>query len=101
MYKFEYPLRGQISRKTGEGCSACVHSTYCPALHYYRQFQKSQPDPEIGTACASWSNNKADIVDNYPPTPEEMADNEYNGLHHILCDPNDLPQMSPSTYNNF
>jgi len=68
-FSFPYPQLQATPRPVGQGCGACVHATYCPALYWFRRGLDSrafrvQPidDDHMGIACASWSDNPADIV---------------------------------------
>ena len=80
-YSFPYPELG-TPRPSGQGCSSCVHSTYCPALYWFRRGGDSrgfeqQPvnDLSLGRACASWSNDPADIVKDV--NARDLEENEY------------------------
>jgi hypothetical protein len=62
---FPYPLIGTVVRPPGQGCSTCVHQTYCPAVYWFRRYGLTQQpidDVRLGRACASWSNNPADQI---------------------------------------
>jgi len=79
---FPYPQIGEIIRPPGDGCSTCVHGTYCPVLYWFRRGAESkgfaeQPidDIYLGRACDSWSDNPADkstVV-----TQSDIDENEY------------------------
>jgi len=65
---FPYPVQTTPPRPTGQGCQACVHTPYCPALYWLRRGgdyggfrQEPVDDAQLGRACASWSDNPADI----------------------------------------
>ena len=68
-FSFPYPTLGTVVRPIDNGCRVCVHSTYCPALYWFRRGLDSraireQPiqDKNMGRACESWSTDPADIV---------------------------------------
>jgi hypothetical protein len=68
-FSFPYPELGTVVRPAGQGCSSCVHSTYCMALYWFRRggdsrgfHQQPVDDPSLGRACSSWSSNPSDIV---------------------------------------
>jgi hypothetical protein len=80
-YSFPYPKLG-APRPSGQGCGTCVHSTYCPAMYWFRRGGDSrgfeqQPvdDPSLGRACMSWSNDRADIVTDV--NERDLEENEY------------------------
>ena len=54
---FPYPEIGGDIRQAGEGCTSCVHQTYCPALYWFRRYTQKQPDDHNGIQCLSWSNS--------------------------------------------
>lgn len=81
-YSFPYPQLGTTVRKSGEGCSSCVHSTYCPALYWFRRggdsrglAQQPVDDGYIGIQCTSWSTNPADKVT--AVNERDLAEGEY------------------------
>lgn len=61
-FSFPYPVNGTVVRPPGQGCTGCVHSTYCPALYWFRRYNLREPDNHNGIQCSSWSGNPADIV---------------------------------------
>jgi hypothetical protein len=79
---FPYPLIGTVVRPRGQGCSSCVHSTYCPALYWFRRGAdakafEEQPidDKSLGRACASWSDDPAQKAT--AVTADDKKENEY------------------------
>ncbi len=98
-FTFPYPQKGTADRGLGNGCTSCVHGTYCPALYWYKRFNEPVPSPANGTACLSWSNNSSDIVGNYPPTQDDLNQIQYyNNVQSagmsspgISTEPNRLP----------
>jgi len=79
---FPYPLIGTTVRPMGQGCSSCVHSTYCPALYWFRRGSDSKgfveepvDDRNMGRSCESWSDDPKDIV--MTVTADDLAENEY------------------------
>jgi hypothetical protein len=58
---FPYPKNGDTVRPAGEGCLNCIHSTYCPALYWFRRYTQREPDNHNGRACLSFSTSKSDI----------------------------------------
>jgi hypothetical protein len=63
-FSFPYPTLAATPRPPGQGCKACVHRTYCPALYWFARYgvEKRTIDDHNGVQCASWSNNPADQV---------------------------------------
>ena len=62
---FPYPENGKEVRPPGFGCLDCVHSTYCPALYWFRRYTQKQPDSNNGRACLSFSNKKCNGYRSY------------------------------------
>jgi len=84
-FSFPYPELGTTVRAPGQGCSSCVHSTYCMALYWFRRggdsrgfFQQPIDDPSLGRACASWSSNPADRVTSVNARDLEEEEYIYN-----------------------
>lgn len=84
-FSFPYPELGDTVRPPGQGCSSCVHSTYCMALYWFRRGGDSrgfeqQPvdDPNLGRACASWSNDPSDKVTTVNDRDREEEEYIYN-----------------------
>jgi hypothetical protein len=73
-------------REAGQGCTSCVHRTYCPELYWFMRYTQRQPDDYNGRACASWSNNEADKVK--VPTSDDTDLNTRNNNLGILTEPN-------------
>lgn len=71
---FPYPVEGTVVRPPGQGCLSCVHKTYCSAIYWLRR-DDSRFDDHTGRACASWSNNPADIVTTV--TEDDIEQNNY------------------------
>ena len=93
-FSFPYPEQAETRRPRGQGCSSCVHKTYCPALYWFRRggdsrgfHQQPVDDPSMGTICASWSNDPADIVKT-DPTDDDLAEEEYMWLQGIGSEAN-------------
>jgi len=68
-FSFPYPVLGTVKRPRGQGCSTCVHTTYCMALYWFRRggtshgfTQQPVDDPSMGVQCDSWSSDPADKV---------------------------------------
>lgn len=59
---FPYPEQDGPTRPKGQGCTACVHQMYCPALYWFKRYTQEKPDENNGRRCVSWSTNLADQV---------------------------------------
>jgi len=92
---FPYPKMEGPLRPPGKGCLGCVHSTYCPALYWYRRNCCEQPDDYTGRNCSSWSDNELDIVRNISEFDE--AENSRRSCEGILAEPNRNGITSPTT----
>ena len=95
---FPYPHCGSEVRVRGKGCSSCVHSTYCPALYWFRRGSdakglEEQPvdDDSLGVACASWSDDLADMVKTV--TQNDLDENEYIYLQGTGSEANRNPPL--------
>lgn len=104
-FSFPYPELGSTVRPPGQGCSSCVHSTYCPALYWFRRggdghgfVQQPVDDPSMGRACASWSNNPDDIVKNV--TQRDLEEVEYIYNQGIGSEANRNGITAPTTGSN-
>ena len=78
---FPFPKVGNIRRHPGQGCTSCVHQTYCPALYWSERWGETGPAHRpmsnySGISCSSWSNNPADKIVT-PPTQDDINLNEY------------------------
>lgn len=71
---FPYPVNGEVRRPTGQGCTSCTHSPYCPAAYWYRRYTFRDLEPQNGVACTSWSTTPAAPP---APTPDDEAEAEY------------------------
>ena len=81
-FSFPYPEKQATSRPVGQGCRVCVHQTYCMAMYWFRRGLESrafrqQPinDDHMGIQCASWSDDRADIVESV--NQRDLDENEY------------------------
>ena len=83
---FPYPKMEGPVRPPGNGCLGCVHSTYCPALYWYRRNCFEQPDNYTGRQCSSWSNDVADIVDTI--NDFDQAENSRRACSGVLMEAN-------------
>lgn len=83
---FPYPEIGTEVRNAGQGCTACVHRQYCPALYWFMRYGQRQPDDHSGIACESWSDDLTDQVKDY--TSDDAALNASNNRLGILTEPN-------------
>jgi len=60
---FPYPLKQSTpARARGNGCLICVHQTYCPAVYWRYRYTENDLTPNMGTKCASWSDDDADKI---------------------------------------
>lgn len=92
---FPYPQLGLVKRAPGNGCLACVHSTYCPSLYWFRTHNdRSIVDNYMGTQCASWSNNINDRIKTV--TADDLAKNEYQNDQGILREADDSGMTEPT-----
>jgi hypothetical protein len=70
-FSFPYPQQGTTIRAVGQGCSSCVHSTYCAAMYWFRRTGYNNNgfggglDENIGRSCESWSNDPADRLTSF------------------------------------
>jgi hypothetical protein len=73
---FPYPLmQSTPARARGNGCLACVHQTYCPAVYWFYRYTQNELEPSQGTKCASWSDNP---VDKFTSVAQpDLDENEY------------------------
>lgn len=85
-FSFPYPVNGTVKRPNGQGCTNCVHSTYCPALYWYRRYTFKDPEPQNGTACTSWSVDPAAKVTT--PTQDDLNESQYIYEQRIGSEPN-------------
>jgi len=81
-FSFPYPELGTVVRPVDQGCRVCVHQTYCMALYWFRRGGDSRgfreepiEDEHIGRQCASWSDDRADIVTSV--NQRDLDENEY------------------------
>jgi len=73
-FSFPYPKLGTVRRPVGQGCTVCVHRTYCPAIYWMRRYGQgwglknswTGPDSHNGIQCDSWSNNPAAKLSGIP-----------------------------------
>ena len=87
---FPYPVIGTVRRPPGQGCTSCVHQTYCPAYYWRQRYGDSGPgrlpmSNYIGIACSSWSNNPAMKIVT-PPTQDDINENDYLNGQEILAE---------------
>lgn len=85
---FPYPSQGKTARPPGQGCLACVHKTYCPAMYWYRWYGE-RVDDYTGRQCGSFSSNPLDIVKEV--TEDDEVENEYLDATGTLYPNNDGP----------
>lgn len=87
-FSFPYPGTTTNVRPPGQGCIACVHKGYCPALYWFRRYgiEGKTIDDHNGIQCASWSNNLADQVKT-PPTEEDLDEEYYMVLQGVTSEP--------------
>lgn len=92
-FSFPYPVLQATPRPVGQGCNTCVHTTYCPALYWFRRGGdsrgfKEEPvdDRHMGIQCASWSNNPADMVKTV--NERDLDENQYIWDQGIGSEPN-------------
>ena len=72
---FPPPELGNVQRPKGQGCIGCVHYLYCQEMYWYRTYNRSEGvDLNMGTKCASWSNNEADK--HFVPNEYDLTENE-------------------------
>jgi len=72
---FPYPLIGTTVRPRGQGCMACVHQRYCPAVYWFNRYKDRELEENMGRACASYSNDMADQV--RIVAQSDLDENEY------------------------
>jgi len=83
---FPYPKMEGPVRPPGQGCKGCVHSTYCPALYWYRRNCFYEPDDYTGRQCSSRSDNPADIVETI--NDFDQAENSRRACSGVLKEAN-------------
>jgi len=83
---FPWPVIGTTIRARGQGCTACVHRTYCPALYWNTRWNDYQPTPDHGKACTSWSNDMATQIG--AVTAEDIAANALRSREGVLAEAN-------------
>jgi len=86
---FPYPQQGSETRPPGQGCIACVHKTYCPAIYWWRVNGHGGTgiDQNVGIRCGSWSNNPLDIVKQV--MIDDLEENEYLWNTDVIGSEND------------
>lgn len=84
-FSFPYPKVGGEVRAVGEGCTACVHRTYCPAIYWFRRYGQSTVSPHQGRQCLSWSDDPADRISGY--TQADVDENDYLNDQGIPVEP--------------
>ena len=96
---FPYPINGPTRRPRGDGCTSCVHKTYCPAVYFWRLHSGNffEFDAGQGTKCASWSNQVADMVVTVSDADLNYA--EYRFLQGIETEP-DRCNLDTTTGNS-
>lgn len=72
---FPYPLQGEEIRPKGQGCTSCVHQTYCPAVYWYYRYGLRNLTDDNGRACVSWSDDLDDQVRTV--SQADLDENEY------------------------
>ena len=87
-FSFPYPTLQTTPRPPGQGCLACVHRGYCPAVYWFRRYvQEGRTiDNHMGIQCASWSNNMADQIKT-PPTDTDLNEEDYMTIQGITSEP--------------
>jgi len=101
-FSFPYPKLGKVVRPKGQGCSSCIHQTYCPAMYWFRRggdsrgfAQQPVDDLSLGRACESWSDDPADIVTGV--NDRDRAENEYMYIQGIGSEANSGGIVGPVT----
>jgi len=99
---FPYPTQGTVVRPPGQGCQACVHGQYCPAIYWLRRGgdygafrQEPIDDSHLGRACTSYSNDPADI--HTTVNAADLAENDYMYQQDIQSEANRNGIVSPTT----
>ena len=72
---FPYPLQGSTVRPVGQGCLACVHQRYCPAIYWFNRYGRRELTNDMGRKCGSWSSDIADQIRTVAQA--DLDENEY------------------------
>jgi len=83
-FEFPYPETGTTKRPQGQGCTTCVHKGYCRALYWFMRWDNNWPNTNVGTQCASWSTNTADMIPN--PNANDYQENTRMNEEEILVE---------------
>jgi len=92
---FPYPLIGSTNRPRGQGCLACVHQQYCPAVYWFKRYGQNTLTEENGRACASWSDDPNDVVTTVAQA--DLDEEEYIYNQGIGSEPNRSGITDPVT----
>ncbi len=96
---FPYPLQQEgPARPRGQGCLACVHQQYCPAIYWFYRYKQNDLTDAMGIKCASYSDNPADkgVAINEP----DLEENDYIFVQGIGSEPKSSGITEPVTGSN-